>query len=169
VVDRNGRGVRGGRRQDCDQDERLGGQAPHEARDHGRIIPACRRGGKRTRPWLFTVARNLFASWCRRRALDEGRLFGLVLSRPGPAPRESPFEAAARTETERRLEAALAGLAPRDREVLLLVAGEDLSPAEAAAVLDLVPEALRKRLQRARERPALAMQEAPDLLLEKAR
>ena len=120
-------------------------------------------------PWLFTVARNLFASWCRHRAVDESRILDFALSWPGALPRESPFEQAARGETERRLETALARLPARDREVLLLVAGEDLSPAEAAAVLGLSPEAVRKRLQRARERLALGMEQEPDLLLEKAR
>jgi RNA polymerase sigma factor (sigma-70 family) len=105
----------------------------------------------RLAPWLFTVARNLHASHCRHRALDEARVSELTPLWP-PAPPESPFEAAARHETERRLERALARLPLRDREVLLLVSGEDLSPAEAAAVLELTPEAARKRLQRARER-----------------
>jgi RNA polymerase sigma-70 factor (ECF subfamily) len=118
-------------------------------------------------PWLFTVARNLFASWCRHRALDGDRIFDPALSWPGALPRESPFEATARGETERRLEAALARLLPKDREVLLLVGGEELSPAEAAAVLGLAPEVVRKRLQRARERLALEMREEPDLLREK--
>lgn len=120
-------------------------------------------------PWLFTVARNLFASWCRHRAVDESRILDFAVSWPGALPRESPFESAARNETERRLEAALARLPARDREVLLLVAGEELSPAEAAAVLGLSPEAVRKRLQRARERLSRGMQEEPDLLREKAR
>jgi RNA polymerase sigma-70 factor (ECF subfamily) len=120
-------------------------------------------------PWLFTVARNLFASWCRHRAVDESRILDFALSWPGSLPRESPFESAARGETERRLEAGLARLPARDREVLLLVAGEDLSPTEAAVVLGLSPEAVRKRLQRARERLAVGMQEEPDLLREKAR
>jgi len=117
-------------------------------------------------PWLFAVARNLFYSWSRRRALDQDRLFDLALAWPGP--RESPFQAAARSETERRLEAALLRLAPRDREVLLLVAGEELSPAEAAAALSLSPEALRKRLQRARERLARELGEDAELPREKA-
>ncbi len=120
-------------------------------------------------PWLFTVARHLFASWCRHRAVDESRLFDFALSWPGAFRGESPFEAAAHSETEQRLETALARLATRDREVLLLVAGEDLSPAEAAAALGLSPEALRKRLQRARERLALELEEEPTLLREKAR
>ena len=118
-------------------------------------------------PWLFTVARNLFASWCRHRAVDEDRILDFALSWPGLLPRESPFESAARGETERRLEAALARLAPKDREILLLVAGEELSPSEAAAVLGLAPEAVRKRLQRARARLALEMDEEPDLVQEK--
>jgi RNA polymerase sigma-70 factor (ECF subfamily) len=119
-------------------------------------------------PWLYTVARNLFSSWCRHRAVDESRLSDLALSWPGALPRESPFESAARGERERRLEAALARLTSADREVLLLVAAEELSPSEAAAVLGLTPEALRKRLQRARERLALLMEEEPELLREKA-
>ena len=117
-------------------------------------------------PWLFTVARNLFASWCRHRALDDDRISDLVVSwhRPG----ESPFEATARGETERRLEAALARLPSRDREILLLVGGEELTPAEAAVGLGLAPEAVRKRLQRARERLAREMHEEADEPREKA-
>lgn len=107
--------------------------------------------------WLFTVARNLFASWCRRRALDDTRISDAPASWPAPAPGESPFEVASRNETERRIERALARLLVRDREVLLLVAVSGLTPAEAAAVLGLPAEALRKRLQRARERLALEM------------
>lgn len=111
--------------------------------------------------WLFTVARNLYWSWCRHRALDATRIVDLAPSWPAPVPGETPFEAASRSETERRLEAALARLADRDREVLLLVAGEGLTPAEAAAVLGIVPEALRKRLQRARTRLACEMDMQP--------
>jgi RNA polymerase sigma-70 factor (ECF subfamily) len=102
--------------------------------------------------WLFTVARNLFASWCRHRAVDEDRLSELTPSWPAPRPGETPFESAARNETERRLETALARLTLRDREVLLLVAAEGLTPSDAAGVLGIAPEAVRKRLQRARER-----------------
>lgn len=107
--------------------------------------------------WLFTVARNLHASWCRHRALDDGRVFDLAPSWPAPARGETPFEAAARTETERRLETALARLPQRDREVLLLVAVEGFAPSDVASALGLAPETLRKRLQRARERLATEM------------
>jgi RNA polymerase sigma-70 factor (ECF subfamily) len=107
--------------------------------------------------WLFTVARNLHASWCRHRALHDDRLSELVPSWPSPGRDETPFDATARTETERRLERALARLALRDREVILLVAVEELTPSEAASALGLAPEALRKRLQRARERLAVEL------------
>jgi RNA polymerase sigma-70 factor (ECF subfamily) len=107
--------------------------------------------------WLFIVARNLFASWCRHRAVDGERISELTPSWPAPAPGETPFESAARGETERRLEVGLARLPQRDREVLLLVAVEGLAPSEAAWSLGLTPETLRKRLQRAREKLAVEM------------
>jgi len=107
--------------------------------------------------WLFTVARHLFLSWCRHRALDDWRLSELTPSWPTPAAGETPFEAVARSQTERRLETALAQLATQDRELLLLVSVEGFTPSEAASALGLAPEALRKRLQRARERLADAM------------
>jgi RNA polymerase sigma factor (sigma-70 family) len=107
--------------------------------------------------WLFTVARNLYATWCRNQSLHDERLSDLTPSWPAVARRETPFEATARTETERRLETALARVTSRDREVLLLVAIDELTPSDAAASLGLTPEALRKRLQRARERLAVEM------------
>lgn len=107
--------------------------------------------------WLFTVARHLFASWCRHRAVDAERVSELTPSWPAPAPGETPFESVARGETERRLEVGLARLSQRDREALLLVAVEGLTPSEAAWSLGVPPETLRKRLQRARERLALEM------------
>jgi RNA polymerase sigma factor (sigma-70 family) len=107
--------------------------------------------------WLFTVARNLHASWRRHRALDEDRIVEAPAVWPDPTPGVSPFDAAARDETERRLERALAGLSLRDREVLLLVTSGGMDADEAARALGLSSAALRKRLQRARERLAAAM------------
>jgi len=108
--------------------------------------------------WLFTVARHLYASWCRRLAVDDERLSDLTPTWPLAAPGETPFEAAARSESEQRLEIALARLPLRYRETLLLVAVEGMTPAEAAASLGLPSETLRKRLQRAREKLAFEME-----------
>ena len=75
---------------------------------------------------------------------------GLIGLWPFGSPRPTPFESTAANETERRLEAALAGLPVRYREALLLVAVEGLRPAEAADVCGVSSETMRQRLSRAR-------------------
>ena len=110
-----------------------------------RLRPDTRLG-----PWLFTVARNLFYSYCRSRELDKSCSAGLMGLWPAGSPRPSPFEETAARELERRLERALARLPARHREALLLVGVEGLSPGEAAGVCALSPEAFRQRLSRAR-------------------
>jgi len=101
-------------------------------------------------PWLFTVARNLYLSYCRSRSIETGLVSDWTSLAPPVATGPSPFDAAAATETERRLERALASLPAAYREVLLLVGVEGLQPAEAAAICDVTPEAMRQRLRRAR-------------------
>ena len=63
--------------------------------------------------------------------------------------------AAART---REMVGAVRALPPEEREVLLLVAWEQLTPAQAALVLGIPPGTARSRLHRARAalRPVLA-------------
>jgi len=101
-------------------------------------------------PWLFTVARNLYLSYCRSRLIEDSRVADLISLWPAVSARSSPFEATAANEFQRRLEAAIASLPGPYREVLLLVAIEGLTPAEAAVVCEITPEALRQRLSRAR-------------------
>ena len=108
--------------------------------------------------WLFTVARNLYWSHCRSALLDAARLDALAVA-PPPGSMPSPFESAAASQMGARLERAFATLTERDREVLLLVAVERLDHADAAAVLELSPEALRQRLSRARTRLEAALTE----------
>jgi RNA polymerase sigma-70 factor (ECF subfamily) len=98
--------------------------------------------------WLFRVARNLWVSHCRSAAVS-GALEDALAQGEAPAG-PTPFEELAATELQRRLERAIASLAPTYREVILLVAVSGLAPAEAATVLDITPEALRQRLARAR-------------------
>lgn len=111
----------------------------------------------RLRPWLLTVARNLHLSERRRAALDLDRLRRRWLDGEDRPP--TPFELTAATEAERRLERALATLGAADREVLLLIGVEQLEPQEAAEVLELKPEVLRKRLSRARARLRAILEE----------
>jgi RNA polymerase sigma-70 factor (ECF subfamily) len=121
-----------------------------------RLVANARRLRPDTRlgPWLFQVARNLYFSACRSRLLDEACSATLIGLWPTGTPRSSPFEEAAASELERRLERALAMLPARDREVLLLVGVEGFTPIEAAAICDVTPETLRQRLSRARARLA---------------
>jgi RNA polymerase sigma-70 factor (ECF subfamily) len=102
------------------------------------------------RGWLYAVARNLARSHARRAVLDARSLAALArwwyLPGAGPTPHDAAVAAAGAS----RLEQALAALPASGREILTLVAGEGLSPEEAARVLGLSPEAARQRLHRAR-------------------
>jgi RNA polymerase sigma-70 factor (ECF subfamily) len=121
---------------------------------------AALRDDTRLGPWLFTVARNLYISYCRSRLVEDAHLADLIGLWPHGSPRPSPFEATAATETERRLESALAALPVTYREALLLVAVEGLAPAEASKVCGISPEAMRQRLSRARALLARRLEDA---------
>lgn len=116
-----------------------------------RVVAAAPRLRDDTRlaPWLFTIARNLFASYCRSRMIDYDLMAGLHLW-PVPAAEPSPFEAATANELQKRVEVVLATLPGTYREVLLLVALEGMTPAEAAVVCGVSQETMRQRLSRAR-------------------
>lgn len=115
----------------------------------------------RLAPWLFTVARNLYVSYCRSRSLEESTA-GIGLW-PVSSPPPSPFEAAAASQLARRVEAALASLPAATREVLLLVGVEGMTPSEAAGVCGVSPETMRQRLSRARALLAARLDEATAL------
>ena len=120
--------------------------------------------------WLFTVARNLYVSYCRSRMLEDVHASDLIGLWPSGCP-SSPFEKTAGHELGVRLEAALAELPLRYREVLLLVAIEGLTPSEAAQVCGVSGEAMRQRLSRGRamlaerlrrsEQPLTVLKEVP--------
>jgi RNA polymerase sigma-70 factor, ECF subfamily len=106
------------------------------------------------RPWLIGTARNLLLAERRRHRM---RLQDLEGVEP-PAPSE-PLPPTLELDAE--LERALASLSERDREALLLVAWEDLTPAAAAASLGISGAAFRVRLHRARQRLARALDSHP--------
>jgi RNA polymerase sigma-70 factor (ECF subfamily) len=110
-----------------------------------RLQPDTRLG-----PWLFTVARNLYVSYCRSRMLEDSSVADGIGLWP-PAPAASPFEQAAANELEARIETALVRLPPIYREVVLLVAVEGLEPTEAAAICGVSAATMRQRLKRARD------------------
>jgi RNA polymerase sigma-70 factor (ECF subfamily) len=108
------------------------------------------RADTRLAAWLFTVARNLFWTYRRSKLLEESVAAELLTLWPARENWPSPFDLACTGELEHRVERALAMLPPQQREVLLLVGYEGLTPTEAAAVCSVTPEAMRQRLARAR-------------------
>lgn len=122
-------------------------------------------------PFLFTIARNLYFSYCRSRLLEDSQSADSIGLWPLGTPPPSPFESTVASETGRRIEAAVAALPALYREALLLVAVDGMRPAAAATVCGITPEAMRQRICRARtalaerlderDRPVLlALQEA---------
>ncbi|HSS11497.1 MAG TPA: RNA polymerase sigma factor [Acidimicrobiales bacterium] len=99
--------------------------------------------------WLYGVARNVllghFRSQHSIRAGDAGRC---TLGEPDPWVAVDDRLDARRAVSG--LAEALAALSDDDREVLLLVAWEQLTPAEVAVVLDIPQGTARSRLHRAR-------------------
>jgi RNA polymerase sigma-70 factor (ECF subfamily) len=90
------------------------------------------------RPWLFATARNI--------VLADRRRMRTVSASAGTASETEVLELGP------ELESALRSLSYLDREALLLVAWEDLTPAQAARSLGINPTAFRVRLLRARRR-----------------
>ncbi|HEY3068888.1 MAG TPA: sigma-70 family RNA polymerase sigma factor [Gaiellaceae bacterium] len=95
------------------------------------------------RPWLYATARNLLLAEARHSAPAAGGGAGL------PA---SVADAPEVHELDPPLERALRSLSRLDREALLLIAWEDLTPTQAARSLSINPAAFRVRLLRARRR-----------------
>jgi RNA polymerase sigma-70 factor (ECF subfamily) len=82
--------------------------------------------------------------------LEDSAAASLIALWPISVERSSPFEAAAASELERRIERALAAIPAASREVLLLVAVAGLHHSDAADICGITPDALRQRLHRAR-------------------
>jgi RNA polymerase sigma-70 factor (ECF subfamily) len=139
-------------------------------------------------PWLLGVARRVLSTQRRgerRRVALHDRLAQTAGGSVGQAPSEivgeelgglagdEPGEltdaipqlenGALADIADNALAGALARLSESDRELLLLIAWEDLSPAQAASVLGVKPATARVRLLRARRRLTQALsRERPD-------
>lgn len=99
-------------------------------------------------PWLYATARNLL--------LAEYRAANRTAA---AAASEQSVPAPELQELDPQLDRALRTLQPADRELLLLVAWEDLAPTQAARALGVKPTAVRVRLLRARRRLRAALEE----------
>lgn len=115
------------------------------------------------RPWLLGILTREISQHRRTERARYRALSRAVVDREGqegPADRVAAQVAA--QSVRGPLAAALAGLNPRDRDVLLLVAWADLSYLEVADVLEIPVGTVRSRLNRARRKVREAL---PDLHL----
>lgn len=109
---------------------------------------AWRRGAPVTTgeelPWLYRVATNLVANHRRKNARADRFVASLL------APDTSP-SAESIAIADISLATAWGTLPPKSREVLALLAMDGLSVTEIAATLDVTPNAVSVRLNRARQ------------------
>jgi RNA polymerase sigma-70 factor (ECF subfamily) len=96
-------------------------------------------------PWLYGIARNVVA----RHGTVRGRQMETEAALRRERPRQESFPGESR---DPELWRAWARLGPADREVLALVAWEELAVADAARALGCSPPVLSVRLHRARRR-----------------
>jgi RNA polymerase sigma factor (sigma-70 family) len=139
---------------------RLGRDAADDLVAETFLVAFRQRGGydpaqPSARPWLYGIATRLVS----RRRRDEVRFFRAI-ARTGIDPAADPVVEPVADEVIRRADArtlhrqlagALAGLAPADRDALLLVA-DGLSYAEAAQALGVPAGTLSSRAARARRK-----------------
>ena len=94
-------------------------------------------------PWLYGIARNVLRMHWRKRPDGAPRAESVD-------PWDDVVERMDSAATARSLIPALRALPGPEREILLLVAWEQLTPSEAADVLGIPPGTARSRLHRAR-------------------
>ncbi len=104
------------------------------------------RRGSDLRAWLFTIMHNVFINQVRgRRAVADVPLNDEIMELPSRGSQAERLEI-------RDLDAALARLPDEQREVLLLIALEQMSYEETAKALGIPIGTVMSRLSRARER-----------------
>ncbi len=106
-------------------------------------------------PWLITVARSTLLNE-RRRSRRQAAVSGRLAAEPSP-----PLPGEADSVGSDLIEAALAALCERDREVLLLSVWEDLDRAAIADALGCSKANVSVRLHRARRRFADELERQP--------
>jgi RNA polymerase sigma-70 factor (ECF subfamily) len=115
------------------------------------------RPGAKFTTWLYTIAANLARNhhrWVSRHpkvSLDtESETTGQSIGDVLPSAEPSPDGVAVAAERAAAVRAAVDNLPADMREVIILCEWQDLSAAEAAAILDTTPKAIDNRLYRAR-------------------
>lgn len=108
-------------------------------------------------PWLLVVARNVL----RDRYREEARHTAFLTDFAGEPPSGLDADIAERVAERLAVLRAMATLSDADREILILIAWQGLTPKDAARIVGCSATALRVRLHRARNRLIRAVEDAP--------
>lgn len=108
-------------------------------------------GRSSLRTWFFGVIRRTAREQRRRRWLRDQILGRWFTRQPAPMPAPDPEAVATGSENSRDLLQALAGLPPRQREVLHLVFYQDLTVEEASRVLEVSVGTARTHFARGKD------------------
>ncbi len=110
------------------------------------------RGDSSIRTWLYRITinhcQNLKQSWSNRNIVTTG---DETVWNTTAAPAESPLRVLETKELGERIQTALEALTEEYRLLLLLIADEELSYDEVAALTEQTPDAVRGKLHRARK------------------
>jgi RNA polymerase sigma-70 factor (ECF subfamily) len=119
------------------------------------------RARSNARPWLYGIATNL-VSQHHRDEVREYRLRSAIVPDPDPVSHDDRVATRVSAQARHReLATALSNLAPRDRDVLLLIAWEGLSYEEVAQALAIPVGTVRSRLNRARQQVRATLPKEP--------
>jgi RNA polymerase sigma-70 factor (ECF subfamily) len=138
---------------------RIGDQARAEDLAQEAFVRAIEHKPARPRAWLFTVAANLARDEGRRVSVRRKHLTLIRAEVDARPPEPPPDVALERRETVMKVRRALARLAERDREALLLWE-EGFSYNEIAEALGLSRGSIGTTLARARSRLATVIEES---------
>jgi RNA polymerase sigma-70 factor (ECF subfamily) len=108
------------------------------------------RPGSDLRAWLFTIMHNVFVNQARRRRYESEELTDET---PAGAVRATQGEQLELQDVDR----VLSSISPEQREVVLLVAVEQLTYEEVSRALDIPIGTVMSRLSRGRERMRQAL------------
>lgn len=111
------------------------------------------------RPWLLATARNLLMA--EYRSTNSDPVDPASLEQTGSPVNDFPVDS-----LDPAIDRVLTALDPIDREALLLVAWDELSPKEAAESLGIRPATFRVRLHRARNKFTALLEPAPGRITE---
>jgi RNA polymerase sigma-70 factor (ECF subfamily) len=141
---------------------------PQKAEDatHDVFLKAFRkldqfRGESSWRTWLYRITinhcRNLQQAWNERHMVSNADDF---VFESAPARTDSPLRVLETKELGQRIQKALDGLSSEYRLLLLLVADEQMSYDQVAALTDQTADAVRGKLHRARKAFAVLFQKS---------